>query len=285
MGDIDYPSWYDGILKFQGSSDKTTWTDLHVADENIHEGWNYINFNETGTIPKYRFYRMYAASTKGCLVNEMKFTGVETVDNSDSVYSCNVQVSLNKGQSITNVVNNVTYSSALTARLDSINPRYGTVTGGTPLTFTGLNFPTDTSSINITIDGVNCPVSASSLTQINCTTGDRPGLIPTSLEITINGNKVATQGLVFRYASAWSSDTTWGGEFAPMEMESVFVPEGLNLLVDVDSTPELNLILVEGSIIFAPDQNPNHQRTFDARYIFVHNGYMEVGTEEFPYTS
>jgi coenzyme F420-reducing hydrogenase gamma subunit len=41
-------------------------------------------------------------------------------------------------------------------------------------------------------------------------------------------------------------------------MESVFVPTGLNLLVDVDSTPELNLILVEGSIIFAPDPNPAH---------------------------
>ena len=75
-------------------------------------------------------------------------------------------------------------------------------------------------------------------------------MIPTSLDITINGNSVATQGLVYRYASAWSSDTTWGGEFAPLEMESVYVPTGLNLLVDVDSTPELNLIMVEGSLIF-----------------------------------
>lgn len=70
-----------------------------------------------------------------------------------------------------------------------------------------------------------------------------------------------------------------------MEMESVYVPTGLNLLVDVDSTPELNLVMVEGSIIFAPDANPAHERFFDARYIFLNKGYMEVGTEEFPYTS
>ena len=86
--------------------------------------------------------------------------------------------------------------------------------------------------------------------------------------------------------NAWSSDVTWGGEFAPLEGESVYVPSGLNLLVDVDSTPVLNAVLVEGSIIFAPHEtDPTHHRTFDAHYIFVNKGKMEVGTEEFPYTS
>mmetsp|Transcript_22265 Transcript_22265/g.16726 ORF Transcript_22265/g.16726 Transcript_22265/m.16726 type:complete len:204 (-) Transcript_22265:555-1166(-) len=59
----------------------------------------------------------------------------------------------------------------------------------------------------------------------------------------------------------------------------------MHLLVDVDSTPVLNYVLVEGSLIFAPDSDPDHHRTFDATYIVVHGGYMEVGTEEFPYTS
>ena len=58
------------------------------------------------------------------------------------------------------------------------------------------------------------------------------------------------------------------------------------MLVDVDSTPVLNAVLVEGSLIFPPDDsNPSHQKTFDAHYIFVDGGYMEVGTEQFPYTS
>lgn len=96
---------------------------------------------------------------------------------------------------------------------------------------------------------------------------------------------ISNQGKLFRYVSYWSDDTTWGGEFAPMHMESVYVPEGLNLYVDVDKTPELNLIMVEGSLIFAPHTDPNHERYFDARYIFLNKGYMEVGTEEHPYTS
>jgi hypothetical protein len=67
----------------------------------------------------------------------------------------------------------------------------------------------------------------------------------------------------------------------------IYVPAGLNLLVDLDETPILNAVFVEGSIslIFAPDADPNHERFFDANYIFVTGGLMEVGTEEFPYTS
>jgi len=42
------------------------------------------------------------------------------------------------------------------------------------------------------------------------------------------------------------------------------------LLVDVDSTPVLFAIIVEGSLIFAPDDtNSNHVRTFDANYIMI----------------
>ena len=66
----------------------------------------------------------------------------------------------------------------------------------------------------------------------------------------------------------------------------VYIPSGLNLLVDVDSTPVLSEILVEGSLIFPSDSDSNHLRTLDAHYIFVTNGgYMEVGTEDSPYTS
>jgi hypothetical protein len=65
----------------------------------------------------------------------------------------------------------------------------------------------------------------------------------------------------------------------------VWVPAGLHLLVDVVKTPILSAILVEGSLIFAPSSDPDHERYFDAHYILVRNGYMEVGTEQFPYTS
>lgn len=45
------------------------------------------------------------------------------------------------------------------------------------------------------------------------------------------------------------------------------------------------MIVDGGSIIFPTDSDPNHVRTFDAHYMFIHNGYFEAGTEEDPYTS
>jgi hypothetical protein len=95
----------------------------------------------------------------------------------------------------------------------------------------------------------------------------------------------ATQGNTFRYVSYWSDTSTWGNDAPPQFGEAVVIPKGRTLLVDVDRVPELSFVLVEGSLIFAPDANPLHQRFFDAGYIFVSGGYMEVGTEAFPYTS
>ena len=47
----------------------------------------------------------------------------------------------------------------------------------------------------------------------------------------------------------------------------------------------LNAVIVEGSLIFAPNAVPTLVSAFDANYIMVFGGYMEVGTEDFPYTS
>mgnify|MGYP002635234742 FL=1 len=58
-------------------------------------------------------------------------------------------------------------------------------------------------------------------------------------------------------------------------------------MVDIDETPILNAVFVEGSILFVPDTDASHHRKFDAHYLFITNegSRMEVGTEEFPYTS
>jgi hypothetical protein len=209
---------------------------------------------------------------------------VETIDNEDENYVCSASVII--GGEEASELNDVEYLGSFTSSLSSITPRFGGVVGGDEVTFTG-SFPSTTASLySITIDGIDCPVSDVTTSTITCTTGGRPGLIESSLEIYVEGyGLVSTDELLFRYVSLWSDDTTWGGEFAPMDGESVSVPPGLNLLVDIDSTPVLNLVIVEGSIIFAPDADPEHERFFDAYYIFVTGGLMEVGTEEFPYTS
>lgn len=154
------------------------------------------------------------------------------------------------------------------------------------MTFTGTNFAPTSADNTVIIDGIPCVVSASTTTSIKCTTGKRPGLVATSLEINVkNYGSASLQQKAFIYVNAWSDDTTWGGEFAPIEMETIYIPPGLNLLVDVDRTELMNAVIVEGTLIFAPEANKEHHRYFDAHYIFVRNGTMEVGTEEYPYDS
>lgn len=42
---------------------------------------------------------------------------------------------------------------------------------------------------------------------------------------------------------------------------------------------------MEGSLIFEPQENSDLVTTFDCSHILVKEGYLEIGTEEHPYTS
>jgi hypothetical protein len=63
-------------------------------------------------------------------------SGVETVDNSDATLTC--AIALERDNAIfANLTETVSYAGTLTPLLTAVNPRYGTVTGGTSVTFTG----------------------------------------------------------------------------------------------------------------------------------------------------
>jgi len=153
-------------------------------DENLHDGWNYHKWEDPSEYPRFRYYRFYGISRRACVINEITFTGVETIDNSDTTKTCPVK--LVTGESNQDL-NSIVYSNTLTPLLTAVSPRFGTVVGGTEVTFTGTNFVTDISLYKITIDGIDCPVSAASTSSVTCTTGKRPGLVETSLEIYITG--------------------------------------------------------------------------------------------------
>jgi len=106
---------------------------------------------------------------------------------------------------------------------------------------------------------IPCAIISGTSTELTCTTGPRPGIVKSSLDISFKAiGNAALNGNNFVYVSAWSETSTWGGDFPPAEMESIHVPIGMNLLVDIDDTPKLDAVIVEGSIIFLPDSDPTH---------------------------
>ncbi|TNV88211.1 hypothetical protein FGO68_gene8985 [Halteria grandinella] len=275
-----------GKLRFEGAqSSAGPWETIFTVGQEIHEGWNYHNY-DSGKELKYRYYRFFGTGTGSCIVGEVSLRGYEVIDDTNEDYTCSAKLILN-GISVADISGSITYKSSLTPLLEQINPRFGSVVGGEEVTFTGSNFPPEAGIYTILIDGRNCAVQSVTATEIRCTTSKRSGLYPNpTLSIYAEGfGYVATQGLLFRYVNYWSQDVTWGGEFAPTTGDMVYVPKGLHLLVDVDSTPVLSAVVVEGSLIFPPDSDPEHLRSFDAHYVLVRSGYFEAGTEDFPYTS
>lgn len=65
----------------------------------------------------------------------------------------------------------------------------------------------------------------------------------------------------------WSAEETWGGEVAPRNGDTVYVPSGMTLLVD-QSSPQLASIIVEGKIIFADEDD----YTIDAQHFIINEG-------------
>ena len=181
----------------------------------------------------------------------------------------------------------VTYDQDSTPYLDVITPRYGSERGDQTVVFTGAGF---SATPTVLIDDRTCTVTDWDATTITCQTDDKPSDTITeehpSLVISIEGvGNVATRGLKYQYVALWSDTETWGGDFLPGEGDVVEIPVGRALLLDIDSTPVLSVIIVLGSLIIAPDADTDHQRTLDATYIMVNGGYLEIGTEDFPYTS
>lgn len=78
-----------GKLQFQGSNDGVSYTTIFTVGEEIHEGWNYYNY-QTGEEPKYRYFRFLGTAQKSCVgVGEIAFRGFEVIDsNADTYSSC-----------------------------------------------------------------------------------------------------------------------------------------------------------------------------------------------------
>ena len=92
-------------------------------------------------------------------------------------------------------------------------------------------------------------------TLITCVTSARSTILPISVAVNVGG--AAGGGLAlydaatvfFRYLDRWSAPTTWQYQEPPLAGDTVWVPAGQSILVDV-SPPVLNLVLVEGELVF-----------------------------------
>ena len=79
IGDYFPMHKYIGYTTFQGSMDGVTYTTIYSVDNNIHQGWNYIEWDKPEDQPKYRFYRIRGGRKQACQITELELFGVESI--------------------------------------------------------------------------------------------------------------------------------------------------------------------------------------------------------------
>lgn len=124
---------YVNNLQFRGSNDNwATSTLLHTFGEELHEGWNYIDYRDDGvTKPAYNSYKFVGNATGACEVTEFKLHGVQAVSDTTDSYVCTPKIFLGTTQLTTSSpLADVTYTAASTPKITDITPRYGSELGG-----------------------------------------------------------------------------------------------------------------------------------------------------------
>lgn len=186
----------------------------------------------------------------------MRLHGVESIADNNPTYACTPKLIIDGASTD---LSPITFANSKTPVLTAMSTRFGSVLGNESVTFTGTNFHAS-NTIEVTIDDRVCTVTAQTSTTVVCTTDKKPYVPDTpKLIINIDGlGCVASMGKTFLYVSKWSDPETWGGDLPPQEGEAVHVPKGQHLLFDIDSSPKLSLLNVEGSLIFPSNSDANH---------------------------
>lgn len=203
----------------------------------------------------------------------------------DAVTSCPIKMSFNVLEAV--ALENFQFIAELTPMVDSISPTMGGTAGGTTVTIAGaglLPSGKDSSSlleqdIVVTIDGAVCEWFGRSTptdTSIECRTSEHATTLSAQVEVHIAGKGYALVGgsvedVQFQYVDRWSSPFTWGAGPLPQDGDSVYIQAGQTVFLDVD-TAVLNLLLIEGSLIFEDEQDLHLQ----ANYIFINEGKLQV---------
>ena len=288
----DYAPWYSSVFAAANST-KGPWTTLYkVPSKGVLDGWNYqslgVHEARLKPLPRYRYFK-WSASNSDCQGMEIEYSGRRFTVNEGRACPVNVTVITPAQPPYTTTVTtsslhvaNVNVESTNIPVVHSIQPRYGTALGGDRVQITGQGFALGTGVANVTLNGMLCKVRAFNATFIACVTTPRRSIEPPSVGVLVGGMGLAlvndTSTCYFSYLDRWSQLTTWYNNEPPGEGDTVVVPKGQAILVDV-SPPRLFLVLIQGEMTF--DATVPHI-AFNASYIAVLGGKLTIGTEAEP---
>jgi len=84
-------------------------------------------------------------------------------------------------------------------------------------------------------------------------------------------------------AVPWSSPDSWPSGAVPVEGDEVEVPSGSWIEFDIEETPLLKSLTINGRLTFKNDSETPVNRTIHSYWVFVRAGELIIGSEENPY--
>jgi len=279
---------FEGSVFSAAENSTGPWETLYTASS-VLDGWNVGNV-DVSALRAYRFLRWQSMSSgSSCKGQEIEFIGKPFI--AGEAAACPVTVAVLTPASplvpaisspVITLAATIAVSTASTPTVTSIVPEIGSALGGDTIELRGTGFGPGVKSV--VLNGMPCTVTAERTDKlIKCVTGVRTSIQPVSVRVTINGVGLAlvndTSLVYFSYLDKWSALTTWLDNEPPVDGDTVIVPLGQAILVDV-SPPELFLVLVQGELRF---DSSALQLDFTAHYIVVLGGSFEIGTEDKPF--
>ncbi|KAG1658049.1 hypothetical protein FOA52_004208 [Chlamydomonas sp. UWO 241] len=175
------------------------------------------------------------------------------------------------------------YDASLSDSVTGVNTTRGSTMGGTHLRIEGSFVgPEADYSVLLGPDGATCAVTAFTPTAIACVTSPPPVSHPAEpyrVNVDRAGVGYAAGEFTYHYVDLWSARTTWGGGPPPIQGDSVYIPTGVTILLDI-SPPPLILIVIDGVLTF--DTNSGADLWLRASYILVRTGNFSAGSPESP---
>lgn len=80
----------------------------------------------------------------------------------------------------------------------------------------------------------------------------------------------------------WSDPASWPSGSVPQEGEEAEVAPGVNMLFDIDETPLLKKLTINGRLSFMNDSEP-HNQTIHTKIMYIRQGELLIGDPEIPY--
>jgi hypothetical protein len=281
---------------------QSDWKTVILIDEKPRAGWNTFTIDTPVYAQEFRYYgshrrRRRRQSGPECNLHQLQFRGHVLVNQEASAVGdteVGLKLAMRHPQatyaSLTADPSAVKDSSDqaakfvhkidLTPTVTLLGPSNGTARGGTEVTIAGTKLGIKASATEVTLNNYACSVQSVNETSLTCLTGPRNNgifLEKTIVRIAGSGFAFCDEDATFRYLDKWSDVRTWRDEEPPVDGDTVIVPEGQAVLLDI-STPKLFLVLVQGLFVF-----DNKHLTMNATYIWVHGGAFEIGRPDQPF--